>query len=157
MSTVETYAAKTEREARERRENLIRGLRELADWLERRPQVEIDMGWSDSAVVELGFHVSCYSEEVSEQKKDEFVQAVRNMGGGDKNTSSYQFEVARKFGEGTVKYSVTTPREAVCTKRVISKTTVREMVPDYSNVPKVEKERVVEEVEWTCPDSLLAS
>jgi len=63
----------------------------------------------------------------------------------EKNYAGSSFELTRKFGK-RLTFSVSTTRDAICEKKVVG----TKIVP-----ARMVEERVEEEVEWVCNDSLL--
>ncbi len=112
------------------RDDIIRGLREFADWLEEHPDVRVDT---------IGIGSTVYGAT-----RDQVVAAARAGRKFDKHFYGGTFMGTVAF-PGGVTYSVSSSREAVCTKRVVGRETV--MVPDPS-APKIAEERDV--VEWDC-------
>jgi hypothetical protein len=130
-----------------REQQCIRGLRELADWLEAHPEAQ------QTASYGITLNHPCKDAE-------ELVRLARSLGGRwDKNESSdCYFTLTRRFGP-TVQYDLYVAREAVCTKRLVGTKTRTIEGPDPEDVaalPKVLQTVVEEEFEWDCPPSLVA-
>lgn len=115
--------------------DVIKSLRDLADWLESTPSAPAP------------YFLTIYT---SLSGKDHAKQLVREAGGIEKKYEGNSFELKKNFGDA-VRYVSVVSRDAVCTARVVG--TEMKEVPDYKNIPKVTKE--VDIVEWDC-DPLLA-
>ncbi|MCR4338569.1 MAG: hypothetical protein NUW01_01645 [Gemmatimonadaceae bacterium] len=110
------------------------GLRELADWMDAHPEVNI-----------APFEVLHYCLD-----KDEFRTSVRAMGRGEKSTSDPYFFVTRWFGP--VALRTYAAREKVC-RRVVKGV---ELVPKEIVPAKVVPAHSREIVEWECEPILAA-
>lgn len=96
--------------------------------------------------------------EATKEWETEAGSAARKMaaiatelgGRWEKHTTEHYFTLSRSFGPHTI--SLESPRDAVCTKRVVG-TEEKEVrkVKEYETVTET-----VEVVEWDCPPSLLA-
>jgi hypothetical protein len=124
-------------------EEIAAGLRDLADWIEKNPEVPLPYELAGSSL-----HI------YSVKGKEDLAKVARAMGNCEKSTDSQFFRVWRKFGP--ILLEALDYRENVCERIVTSSETIVEMVPDPEfEVPKIEQSRVVETVEWRCPGSLL--
>jgi hypothetical protein len=123
----------------------IDGLRDIADWFEDHPHyITISFGQD--------FYLSCVGDDAAAK----LVALSRELGKVDKSAVGAIYEIARKFGPH--KISGNASRGSVCEK-IVTKTTKVVVVPDpvlLAAVPTVSQTEEVEEVEWKCPDSLLA-
>lgn len=144
----------------------IKGLRELADFLEARPELPVN-DWG----TECNHWVNSWGHNDSPEEEKDYLrtrtaQLVKVMGKAEKTATAYSFKATRKFS-GQVSYVVETQRDAVC---VATKETVRELVrkpvdeqkdadletqiqalqKQRANIPKVEVEEDVEKVNWSC-------
>lgn len=142
-------------------EDTIANLRSLADWLETNPRaVELP-------AMDFSAYTTVYEYEKDEEGNkdytvvDEFSTRARmrgiarSLGSCDKSHFGDSFQLTKKFGEkkyatSTIKLTFSTKRAAVCRKVVKS----TKIIPAKTIV---QPERVEEEVEWVCTDSLLAS
>lgn len=117
------------------REDFIRGLRELADWMEATPEAKPPI-----------YHdVNVYLDS-----KEEAQQLAKYGKGVDKRYVMNSLYLQKRFGD-IIRYTATIQRDKVC-RKVVKGTQTKEVL-DYANVPRVTKE--VEVVEWLC-DPLLA-
>ena len=117
----------------------IRGLRELADWLEKRPTLPKFLSISTACIDAL-----CSRAELADY--------ARMFGACDKRAESDFFIIEKHFSGG-VSINAHGARRAVCEKVVIGTRTIPAM-PERT-LPATE-ERVEEITEWRCPESLLA-
>lgn len=141
----------------QRREELVDGLRQLADLYERSANlplpkygvsVQLDVTVKQSA----GTPGEPWKEETDEAATRRAVKkAVRGMGRGKKEKvySDYSFVVNRKL-TSMVLLQVSTTRAAVCRKVPTGRTIVHP--PQSWSSP----ERVEEEFEWVCDDPVFA-
>lgn len=111
------------------REDTIKGLREMADFLEAHPAVPVP--W--------------FFEHAFVETKAEIVRIAREGGGWDKAHAGGYFSLRKEFSGGVV-FSVSVAREQVCERVVVG----HHIVPAV-NLP----ERVEEDVEWVCDKALL--
>lgn len=128
------------------RDSFIRGLRELAEFLEQRPEMPVVV-WPEKLTL------------LSSVAGAALIRCARQMGYADKVVSDGYFELHRRFGDGSVTFQLYAPREEVCERVVTGTREVVSEVPDpvmVAAVPKVRRVEVVEDVEWRCPDSLLS-
>ena len=115
-------------------------MREFADWLDANPEV--------AALVTEDLRLYIFSYE-----EDEFRNINRLLGNFDKVADGYGLEALKKFGRITLKHSIS--HEAVCEKKVVGTTIVKQMIPAHP-VPEVEmiEIEVEEEItEWICPET----
>jgi hypothetical protein len=112
------------------------GLRELADFIEARP--------------DFGEYLPRFDACFFAHDREVFASLVRRLGGGEKGSTPTFFEVARRFGPH--KLSVNAYHDQVCERVVVGTEEVE--VPD-PETPRITVEREV--VEWRCPDSILQS
>lgn len=145
-------------------EDTIANLRSLADWLETNPRAVELPAMSFSPYV--GVHEYEKDEDGNRDytKVDEFATRSRmrdiarilaHGGMVEKRHSGDSFQLSKQFGEkkyatGTITMRFSTQRSAVCRKVVKS----TKIIPAET---RVIPERIEEEVEWVCTDSLLAS
>lgn len=118
-------------EQRDKRAQLTRGLRELADFLDANPDVPVRA---------LDCPINVFG-----QSRAEMARAAR-VAGWQKDYNGEWFVLRRWFGEGAIQLDVNIERAQVCRKVV----TGTKVVP-------AQPERTVEEVEWICDEPLLAS
>lgn len=113
------------------RQDMIYGLRELADFLEGNPEVPVPYD------VEVNVWLTTREE----------MAAVARVGGTWEKIFSFNYFMLKKaFGNGAVSFEVNTNREQVCRKIV----TGTEVIP-------AQPEREVEKFEWVCDEPLLAA
>jgi len=113
-------------------------LRVLADWLDENP---------DRA------RLSVYASALLNTKTpDELAEAVRVIGGGDKETNGEFFSITKTIAGARIEAYIR--HEAVC-KRVQTgtRTVDRDVYPDDVQPTRVTVEEPV--YEWVCPDSIL--
>lgn len=138
------------------RAQYIRGLREIADWLQRHPEVHLPylgdttIGSLRAPTLDIYVHKS-YGDEPS--AKARLAAIARAMGHATKSADDddHRFRISRMFGGIRVRASA--PREEVCERIVVASHQVTEQVPDPEAVaalPLVSQTRVVEEVVWRC-------
>lgn len=113
------------------REDYIAGLRQLADYLEERPDVPVPISEKHYAFV---------------HDEDTFRKAARSMGSAKKDFDINYAMLRRDFAGG-IHYELNIARERVCERRVVATKAVPEQV-----IPAHE----VEVVEWDCKEPLLA-
>ena len=115
----------------------IDGLRELADFLEERPEF-VPIGEKLILVYALG--------------KEEFLKSCRLMGSFDKKVEPNFLNAIKKFNS-MLTLELYTNRSNVC-ERVVTKITVPEQV-----IPAQKEETIPEHeeevIEWKCPESWL--
>jgi len=138
------------------RDELVESLREFADYLENdRRAMELDCPY----MIDVSQYIHVYGKDADGNKDytkvDEFEtrmemrKLAKALAPCKKDYSSSSFELRRNFGT-KLKVRISTSRAAVCERKVIGTKTIPEKT--YT-----EPERVEEEVEWICSDSLLAS
>ena len=149
-----------EGEMTDEREAHVAGLRELADVLERNPQIKSP--FQHGATVY--FYSYDYDAEGMPQINSlEKMKEWRRAAGGTWNKewteeaaySSADFKLTRMFGG--LKVTLTTPRENVCEKVVVE--TITETVMEYPaeafvDIEKVAVEKKRDIIEWVCPDTI---
>lgn len=131
----------------EKRAAHIASLRLIADWLAEHPEVKIPYH-------HMGDEVHIY---IHRDARAEMATIARAMGRAEKGVDGDRFELRRQFG--TLTLIASARREDVCERVVIGTSEVTVEVPDpeaLAALPKVQVTRVVEEVTWVCPPSLLA-
>lgn len=134
-------------EPTDRRAAYIAGLRTLADRLEGNPGLKMPYGSGTSGSMSA-YRISFYSDST-----DEFVAAVKALGGGDKSIDSQ--------GHLTVSGSVHGLHYEVCLLRDVCEL-VEVGVEEYEDVEEVRPAetrtvtRTRPKVERRCPESLLA-
>jgi|SRR5215831_19492228 len=117
------------------REEIIAGLREMADWLEATPEAPVS-SW-------MAPMVWCPSPS-----KESLVALAKAAGGISKKYQNNTFELRKDFAGG-VFYLADTRRENVCTKRVVGTKKVEVQDPQLlAEVPKIEVDEDI--VEWDC-------
>ena len=111
----------------------VAGLRDLADWLEAHPDLDV-----------YGGGVTAMPHDDKETVKT-WATAMKPC---TKNYSDSLFQLKRMFGPIELRASFW--RTAVCEK-IVTTREVTEFVPDPSvDVPMVEVTKTVEDVEWVC-------
>lgn len=117
-------------------QGLVKGLRELADFLEARPEIEM---WG-------GLTINLFADT-----NEKFAEAARTMGSCNKLTDGAYFMLRKEFSGG-IKVDVNRNREAICTKVKIGE----KIIPAVPETVLPAKPAHVEEVyEWQCPESIL--
>jgi hypothetical protein len=129
--------------------DLVNGLHELADYIESHPNLPYDLGYGESQVITYDTYIYGGS---GEDNQVTLPDVARMMGKCDKDVDGYDFSLTRTFGNGSVGIKFESPRSNVCTKRVIGKKQVKKKVPVEYETKIVEED----EIEWSCPESLLA-
>lgn len=125
------------------REQTIRGLRDLADFLERNPQVPSPPpGGADITAYFFGAAI--------EDQRAKLQEIARLAGRSEKRFCESYVWVQLKFG--AVVFRVVAHREAVC-RRV---TREKVLPAEAEKVIPAQPERTVTEVEWVCDEPLLA-
>jgi len=124
----------------------IRGLRDIADWLEAHPDY-VPEETKHGVQVNLPGILS----------KEDLITAGRAMGGTlEKNVTDSFFWLDRRFGQHTL--SAACWRDQVCEK-IVTVTEEEVTEPDPAIVavlPMITHTVQRETVEWVCPDSVLA-
>lgn len=145
-------------------EQLVNGLRDLADWLEERKTDNIIptyFGISPHSYLSMNLSNEEYGMRYDSDDGSEEVDALENAmqkewmkslvralpGKVEKEHFGNSFQISKRFNEH-VEVTFAASRDAVCTKKVVG----TESVPERT-VPAYEREIV----EWECNDSLLAS
>lgn len=130
------------------RTDLIRGLRELADFLEARPEVPVQGCLSTT--------VDAFAVD-DEDKLGQMRKVARAMGSARKRSLPSHMILTKDFS-GNVRYEFNAEREQVCKRIITGVEHVEIEEPDPKAVaalPKVKRTEKREIVEWECP-SLLA-
>jgi hypothetical protein len=129
------------------RDNLVAGLRELADWIEenghRLPVREIEFK-ADTWVFDDWKDYN-NPDKYLRPAREKMQQIARVLGRADKELMSDWFSLKKKFGD-FVMLEFTSNRKVVCRKVVKGTRTIPEQV-----IPEHEEEIV----EWECNDPLL--
>lgn len=124
------------------RDDLVQGLRDLADFLERPESIALPMDrYSPFRLREFLWN---------DNSKEEMKGIVKILGSCKKNYSSSTLSVTKSFGK-TVELEYETTRENVCTRRVVE----TKQVPKKRYVEIPNEFDTEEVVEWDC-DPLLA-
>ncbi len=125
------------------RHEYIKGLRDLADFLEQHPDfpsLPLDGG---SALTIMSYTLT----------REQLASMPRTLGGRwDKDADDTYYHLRRRFGPHQVQ--LYTSRGDVCERVQVGTRTVQQPAPDAPPVPMVDVEVPV--YEWRCPDSLLA-
>lgn len=130
---------------------LVASLRELADFFEQPNSITLPVPtfWIQTHVYEYARREDG-SRDYSKVDEFETRMKMRNiakvLSPCEKDYSTREFALRRKFGNLRVEFN--TIRAAVCEKKVISTKTI----PAET---RVIPERIEEEIEWVCTDSLL--
>jgi hypothetical protein len=119
----------------ERRLKLAADLRKFADWLDETPEVLLD-SWS------TGVWVNFYGAT-----RQDVLALARTSGKFRKDYSGNHMQLIKEIGYVT--YTMSLPRDEICTSRVIGTRTRTVRDPEgYKNIPMVEVEEDI--VEWDC-------
>jgi hypothetical protein len=124
-------------------EEKIQGLRDLADLLEREPEL------CEAMTSPTMLYVFEHADTAR------FARLGLALGNATKGVKDNYYNIEREFGPLTLQ--VTTRRENVCVKTVVGIEQVETFAPDPEVVAALPKVRVVtevEKVEWVCPPSL---
>lgn len=113
----------------------IDGFRALAAWLEQHPQP----------------FLCPQTIHILPPTKKSFAEAVRGVGGVQKKVGDTWYYCAKRFG--TIEVCWALQREHICERVVIGTQTVP---AEPEKVLPAMPERVVEIVEWKCPESIFA-
>jgi hypothetical protein len=114
-------------------------LRQLADWFDKHPEVPVPSGLKADS---CSYYCYLYAEE--------FKEALPKLGAFKKVYNEYDFEAVIEVAGFKIAYY--TSRENVCTKKVVSKKFVPEVVVPQRIIAAHEEDVI----EWECGDSLLA-
>jgi len=130
------------------RDNLVAGLRELADFVEDRG-IELPIDISVSATAYMPYYSrknrKSYNAISEKEKKAIVKQLIRVMKPVKKEYHGNYFTITRLFGK--IKFSLSVDRGVVCKK-----------VPTGNKIihaARYVEEIVEEEVEWVCTDPIL--
>lgn len=126
------------------RDELVAGLRELADFLDSPRGLELPALGVAATAWPQEYDPVTY-ETVPGRSKRIMQRAARALGKADKRHEGHYFSLLRKFGP--VRLELTTYREQVCEKVIIG----TKEVPEVTYPARTE-----DVVEWVCSDSLLA-
>lgn len=119
---------------------IIQGLREVADLLEQRPDLPIeDYGYDGNRGKPADSAIEITTHFISQ---DDFYQAAKNIGKGEKDADDWSFKLTRRFGEGAVALEYTVNRSTVCERKEVGKKVT--VIPAQEAKP----ERTVEEPEY---------
>lgn len=130
-----------------------RGLREIADWLDANPEIQLpylDSTISGKDQPTLNILLGWWS---GKDQREQMATIGRAMGKFDKyaRPDGDRFAISRVFG--SIALTVTADRDEVCERIVVGTREVTEEVPDPEAVaalPKVSVTKVVEDVRWEC-------
>lgn len=137
----------------------IENLRALADWLESNPKavklpaIALTANEYIYAYAKKADGSTDYSQTDEYETRSKMREIARALGSCEKDYSGGLFELTKQFGDNygsRIRLIFRTKRDAVCRKVVKSTKTI----PAET---RVIPERIEEEVEWVCTDSLLAS
>jgi len=123
----------------ERHDAYIRGLRELADWFERHPDLPSPHANTDAFL--------------SARDREKALLLVRAAGSVNKGSDDDDIILHREFG-GNVRLRIYLEKKATCTRRLVG-TKVIPARPE--TILPATPEREEEIFEWDCPDSLLGT
>ena len=138
-------------ELTENQEAAVRGLRDLAGWLEKNPELIDLIGVERFYIFHSGSDVG------------EFARKALMLGPSQKTSIGDWYNVERSFGP-MVKIQVTASHKDVCERVVVGTEEIEVEAPDpklaeaaLRDVPLVKTVQVIEKVEWKCPPSLMAA
>lgn len=124
------------------RDELVAGLRELADFIEAKGLQLPSMDVKATAWV-YGYDPKTYQDNPVRAHLT-MRKAAKTLGVAQKQYSNNYFDLIRKFGP--IKLEITTPRRNICERKVVGTREIEEQV-----IPA----RIEEIVEWECYDPLL--
>src|SRR5215831_2315691 len=129
---------------------LVDGLRELADFIEKKG-LELPFTYYSTPVsIVQRFYAD--DNDSDGKVKQILAKAARTMGKAEKRIQFSDYEVIKKFGR-LVELRFETSRENVCVRRVVGTKEIPKRV--FVDIPG---ETVTEEiVEWDCPPALLSN
>lgn len=128
------------------RDELVTGLRDLADFIERKG-LELPIDHPSMTLNEWLFDDNNWNHKRHSRTAREKIGVVaRKLGKAEKDWGSGSLDLRRRFGPVSIEFTI--GREKVCERRVVGSKTVPERV-----VPA----HVQEEVEWICTDPILAN
>lgn len=133
----------------------VQGLRELADALEASPEIPLPYRYFSARVTSPNHLDDDGKSKHAKRRAAEIARAIPAK--VDKQSLGSLFALVTSFGP--IKLEVFFDRDQVCERVVTGTRTVTEEEPDPEEVDKLPKRTVtreVEDVEWRCPDSLLA-
>lgn len=131
------------------KENYVKALRDLANYVEAREWPEKIEGWlGPQDVFDLP---KLY---IGARNKTEFGVLCASMGSFDKVRTDYTTG-AKTTLESGVTIEVSIGREKVCRKIVVGTRTIA-AVPEHTEVVEEQPEHTEEVVEWECPESFIA-
>ena len=130
----------------------IAGLRQIADWLEANPAVQLPtLNSLRPGTNEFTNMMRIYVSSYGGSARVKMAAIARAMGRAEKVFQHEDFCLVRTFAGITISAEV--DRDEVCERVVVGKREVTEEVPDadaLAAVPKVTVTRTVEDVEWRC-------
>lgn len=116
------------------RTEIIKGLRELADWLEDTPEAIMTSG--SIVISEWAYN------------KEGIIALAKTPGTFEKVYEGGYFDLRRHFS-GNIRYQMSSPRRVVCEARVVGTRKVEHRDPELvALVPMIEKDEDI--VEWDC-------
>lgn len=131
--------------ARPLRADFTAGLRQLADWLDANPDINLP---ADGTTLPLTF--SAWGKD-GRDKAREFAKAF--PGKLDKDVDESYYRLRGQMGGVSVEFCAY--RDYVCERVVIGEREVTVQIPDPDvDVPMVEVTQTIEDVEWICPPLL---
>lgn len=113
------------------------GLRQLADWIESHPDVEVPYDLRN------GLTIFTYS-------KEDLAKVARSLGKCTKKSDDLSYTVTRNFGP--IEVSGYASRGSVCQRVKVGTQKVQKPDPEFTP-PMIEVEEDI--YEWQCPESLL--
>lgn len=138
-------------ERRAAQDDTLRGVIEVAQWLLDHPEVPIPatLGTSNHT-----YWISTIDDGQLIDVPATMGELVKRIGSCDKQVSPYAFKLVKEFEHANL--VIAADREQVCTPKVVGRKKVRKSVvvrPEETAYVDVE----VDDIEWDCPPSLLAS
>lgn len=137
--------------------NLVAGLRDLADFIERNPDLAEGFRY-DLTSSGINAHLNHLDDKVAGQAQ--FAKAAARYGAKVTKDVNDTFHNVTLTFAGGVKVDVLAYRNEVCERVVTSTETVTKTVPDpeaLAAVPTVEVTEQVEHFEWVCKPVLAAA
>lgn len=127
----------------EDRDELVKGLRDLADFIDKKG-VELPIEYVSPMELREYFWGD------AEKCKANMIQAAKLLGKSTKDYTSYSFSLEKNFGK-FVKLVFNTEREKVCVKKVVGIEQVPKKV--YVEIPNETVDKEI--IEWDCQEPLL--